>query len=401
MTAESPLARLLHPLPVQTFLDDIFGARHHHIRRDCPGYFDEWLPGPSAADELLRHLAPEPAAVHAVKGEDHRDWHAYELADGTLDIAGVRNDLADGYTVICDRLERYLRGIAALSHAIEVELNFATQVNAYITPPGSTGFLPHLDHHDVLILQIHGTKTWQLYGETAVPAHEMQRRKEIEEKIDPAGLPAPTTLVLHAGDTLYLPRGRIHSAETGNEPSVHLTIGVHVPTVLSLLTHMLQLLSVRDDRIHTRLPARHLDDPEVRSGLAETVADALALLAEPGLIAGGLDAFEDLLTRRGRCPPVGSVADAIAIDGETLVRKHQPLYSRVISADDRVALQFAQLVVSAGTDHEAAMRFLVGSTEPFRVAELPGLTATQQTELARSLVTSGFLVRLANTNSNP
>jgi bifunctional lysine-specific demethylase and histidyl-hydroxylase NO66 len=59
-----------------------------------------------------------------------------------------------------------------------------------------------------------------------------------------------------------------------------------------------------------------------------------------------------------------------------------------------VALQFAQLAINAGPDHEAAMLFLSKSTEPFQVRDLPGLRAAQQTELARTLIASGFLVRL-------
>jgi hypothetical protein len=76
------------------------------------------------------------------------------------------------------------------------------------------------------------------------------------------------------------------------------------------------------------------------------------------------------------------------------VVKYQPLYSRVKAVDDGVALEFASLSISAGSDHEAALRFVSGNTEPFRVGDLPGLGAGQRTDLARTLVVSGFLVRL-------
>ncbi|WP_165691577.1 hypothetical protein [Mycobacterium numidiamassiliense] len=74
--------------------------------------------------------------------------------------------------------------------------------------------------------------------------------------------------------------------------------------------------------------------------------------------------------------------------------KYQPLYSRVTDTPDGVALNFAQLEIKAAPDHEDALQFLSKSTEPFRVCELPGLSAEQQTELARSLIMAGFLVRL-------
>ncbi|MFZ0227741.1 MAG: cupin, partial [Mycobacterium sp.] len=75
-------------------------------------------------------------------------------------------------------------------------------------------------------------------------------------------------------------------------------------------------------------------------------------------------------------------------------RKYQPLYSRVTETSDGVALQFAQLVINAAPDHREALQFLSKSTEPFRIYDLPGLSAAQQTELARTLIVTGFLLRL-------
>lgn len=104
--------------------------------------------------------------------------------------------------------------------------------------------------------------------------------------------------------------------------------------------------------------------------------------------------MEDVLARRGRCPPVGRISDSVALDGETVVAKYQPLYSRVVAAGGGAALQFAQLSINVGADRAAALLFVSKSTAPFRVRDLPGLTATQQTELARTLIAAGFLVRL-------
>ena len=61
-----------------------------------------------------------------------------------------------------------------------------------------------------------------------------------------------------------------------------------------------------------------------------------------------------------------------------------------------VGLQFAQLLVSARLDHEAAMRFASQQHGPYRVGDLPGLDGAQQVELARSLIASGFLARLTD-----
>ncbi|ORW95997.1 JmjC domain-containing protein [Mycolicibacter terrae] len=386
--SESPLAWLLAPVTVRTFLDELWGAAPNHIGRDRADYFEP-IAGPLSAERLLAALRTEPAAVRLVRGADHLQPEHYTLADGTLDLARIHAELDGGYTVICNNIEKYLRPMSTLTHSVEVELNFPTHVNAYITPPASTGFLPHYDHHDVLVLQVQGSKTWYFYGDEPVPPHLMAQMHEV----DPAGLPEPTSLHLAAGDTLYLPRGRVHSAVTTSQSSVHLTVGIHVPTVLTLLTHTLHILSLRDDVVHTRLPARHLDDQQVRASLGTMIRDGLDALAASDALAEGLGAMQDFLVRRARCPVVGQVSDTVGLDTDTLVRKQQPLYSRVTTTADGVGLQFAQLIVSARPDHEAAMRFLSERSEPFRVGELPGLTDAQQVELVRSLLMSGFLVR--------
>jgi hypothetical protein len=61
-----------------------------------------------------------------------------------------------------------------------------------------------------------------------------------------------------------------------------------------------------------------------------------------------------------------------------------------------VTLEFASLSINAGSHHAAALRFVSASTEPFNVGDLPGLRPEQQTDLARTLIVSGFLVRLPN-----
>ena len=122
--------------------------------------------------------------------------------------------------------------------------------------------------------------------------------------------------------------------------------------------------------------------------------EAVDVVDDSGAVTDSLGLLSDILVRRGTCPPVGAIANATAIDEHTRVAKYQPLYSRVTVADNGVTLEFASLSISAGLDHDAAMRFISSSKEPFRVGDLPGLHAKQQTDLARTLIVSGFLVRL-------
>ncbi|BBY55310.1 cupin [Mycobacterium koreense] len=385
-TAESTLAWLLTPLPVQTFLDDVWTVARHHVHRDDPDYFAGLVP-PSTA-ELLECVRPDPSTLRLVRGEEQREADHYRAADGTLDVARVQQDFAAGYTIVINKLERYLRSVADLAHSLEVELNFPAQVNAYLTPPSATGFVPHYDPHDVMVLQIGGTKHWHLYGDAPVPAAFMARH----EQLDVTGLPAPTVLRLAPGDVLYLPRGAPHAAATGPEASLHLTVGLHAPTLLTLLTHVVHALSLTDERLHERLPARYLDDPAVRAELGRRLAPTVEAVGEPAAIDAGLAALANIVSRRGRCPPVQPAAVTGDVDAETVLRRYQPLYARVIPLPDGVGLQFAQVLLRRGAEHEPALRFLAARTEPFRVRDVPGLSRGAQTHLVRSLLAAGFLV---------
>ena len=388
---EATLAWLLAPIGVERFLDEMWGATHHHLRRGRPDYFAD-LFGSAKVEEFLDVVRPPPAVVRLVRGDRNCDPDSYRLSDGALDLVRIRNEFAGGYSIVLNSLDRYLPAIASLAHAIEVDLNFETQVNAYITPPGSQAFLPHYDDHDVLILQVEGSKRWYVYEDADVAPRALPCR----EAFSAEGLPAPLTLTLEAGDVLYIPRGRVHAAEANADSSIHLTVGIHAPTVKTLLTRALDALSLTDDRVLGRLPPRHLDDPAVRAQLDDSLKGVIAALADPAVIGEGLGAVQDALVRRGRCQSVGRlVANAVEtklIDGETMVAKYRPLYSRVLATGDGVALQFGQSLVAAGADHRAAMLFLSRSTTPFRVGDLPELDGAQQIELARKLVVDGFLV---------
>jgi Cupin superfamily protein len=376
---------------VETFLNEIWTATHYHVERHRADYFDCLLPAPSVVEELLERFHQDPSAVRLMRGKDKKAPDSYQLVDGSLDLAGIRNDFGDGYTIVLDGVDRYVRAIAALSRSIEAELNFPIQVNAYVTPPGSRGLVPHYDDHDVLILQIQGSKIWHLYKGVDIAPRKMQRN---DKAVPTEGLPLPTDLRLEVGDVLYLPRGLVHAADTDAEPSTHLTIGIHAPTALTLAIGALYALSFHDDRLNARLPPGHLDDAAAHATLGVLMRDAAKILEDPSAVARGLDALADVLVRRGQCPPIGRVSNAAAIDGQTLVKRYQPLFSRVKAGADGVVLQFATLSIGADPDHKAAMLFISKSTEPFRVRDLPGLSAKQQIEVARSLIVSGFLVRL-------
>ena len=393
MIPDASLAWLLRPMTVDAFIAEVWGRKAGIVRKGRPDDFAS-LFSVGAMETFLQYVWPDQAAVRLVRSDRPKSPDDFRLSNGSVDMVRVRNHFADGYTLVLNGLDRHVPAIATLAHAIEVELNFETQVNAYITPPKSQGFLAHYDDHEVLILQIEGSKTWHVYGpEADVPP----RLLPLRDRFAVDNLPEPSDLLVEAGDVLYLPRGRVHAAEAQEEPSIHLTIGIHPPTIMALAVKSLESLSLRDDRLLGQLPPRYLAKASERGRLSDMVRDVLGLVDATAL-SEGVSALEDTLIRRGRCSLSGRlVADAVdagQISAKTWVERSHPLYSRVLALNDGVALQFAQSLVPAGPDHRAAMLYLSRRTGAFQVGDIPDIAEAQQIELARKLVVDGFLIRL-------
>ena len=130
------------------------------------------------------------------------------------------------------------------------------QANSYFTPRGSQGFAVHHDTHDVLVLQVAGEKRWLLYEPLLeLPLKHQRYSKSLGDEGEPTD-----DIVLRAGDTLYLPRGWLHQAETSETDSLHLTIGINAYTWVDAARAALQPLE---------------GDASLRRGLDGDEADAI------------------------------------------------------------------------------------------------------------------------------
>jgi hypothetical protein len=392
MTSENrDLAWLIHPIPLNDFLDGIWGRSFHHFERRAPSFYQELC----TADELEAYLdiARVPASsVRLISVADELPLTQFRFADGELDVVSIRNAFDRGYSIVLNALDRYISKIGSFSHTIEADLHFECQANAYLTPPGSQAFPAHFDDHDVIVAQIHGTKRWSVYGSLIVDS----ARFALREEIDPATLPEPSCIELQPGDALYIPRGMVHSAQAQENSSVHLTFGIHAPTIKGLLIETLNALSLRDGRLNERLPARIFEDRAARAQVLEMVSAVVTLLGEQESIGDGIGSLQDNLVRRGRCHARGQLVDcaayAASINTETRLVRYSPLYSRVMAMADGVGLQFGQSLVEAPERHRDAFLFVSKASREFKVGELPGIDTAEQIEIARKLVTSGFLI---------
>lgn len=137
--------------------------------------------------------------------------------------AKLRDLLKQNASVVMNRIQDLSPPVRRLAAQMEVALNQKLNVNGYMTFGAGGAFAMHYDPHDVLVLQIYGTKHWFIYEDPEpLPTYEDKKK---------AAKPAPREVafetILQPGDVLYVPRGFYHRAAVTDTDSVHLTFGIH------------------------------------------------------------------------------------------------------------------------------------------------------------------------------
>ncbi len=148
-----------------------------------------------------------------------------------------------GATLIIDQIHKRIPEVSIFASKLSYELGYPTQVNAYCSWSSKQGFSRHYDTHDVFILQIEGSKQWYVYTDTLKYPLPNQKSSSLTPPEEEAYLGC----VLHPGDVLYIPRGHWHYAVTKEEPSIHLTLGVHSKTGIDLLEWLIGQLEHREE----------------------------------------------------------------------------------------------------------------------------------------------------------
>jgi hypothetical protein len=385
--SRAALARCLDPIGAETFLADHWEQRPLVVPRDEPGRFDDLL-SEADVERLVCSTAIRYPGFRLVREGSQIPVGAYtsEVSwrppfTGTADAPSVVAEWEAGATIVLQALHVNWHPLAVFCRLLEDALVRGGQANSYSTPSGSQGFGVHHDTHDVLVLQVAGEKRWKLYD----PLVELPlKHQRYSGSLGDSG-PPTDDFVLRAGDTLYLPRGWLHEAETSQTDSLHLTIGIAAHTWLDAARGALAGLE---------------DEPGFRHDVARGEADGLE-----AALADQLDS--EIVERRRRRRFVETRRpireDGLSqlraldrLDGDTLLERRETVIADLEETDGTVTLVFEGKEIGIPAHAAPELRACFEAEDPFRAADLPGdLDADGRRVLARRLVREGFLrVRL-------
>ncbi|MFN4100428.1 MAG: cupin domain-containing protein [Pararhodobacter sp.] len=384
-------AHAIAPVSPETFFAEYFEQKPLVIRRDDPGYFGALLSLADIDHVLTRQLIPAEEIQLVQKGRSF-EAEDYLLPSGHADPVRVVKCFAEGATVVLPGLQKRLPNLAAHCRSLETVFSCDLQTNIYFTPEGSQGFRTHYDSHDVIVLQIAGSKTWNIYESSA---SELPLRAQAfnPDGFEPGAL--IDTFTLHAGDMCYVPRGVVHDARATEELSLHITTGLLAAHWIDLVVEAVSQLALKDVAFRRAMPPGYagegFDRTAARKTFAELMQKAVAAIDADQTLDGFAEEF-----RRRRAPLVpGQLMQLFGselIEPGTELRRRPDLIHAIGVTGDEVILSVHGAEVVFPAHAEVPLRDAL--TRPgFRVGDLAGdLDDEGQVVLARRLVREGVLM---------
>ncbi|WP_328377078.1 cupin domain-containing protein [Streptomyces sp. NBC_00440] len=294
--------------------------------------------------------------------------------------AALHEQLANGATLVVDAVDELFPGVETLASELETAFRSKVQVNLYASWTGREGFGVHWDDHDVVVVQVDGSKRWKLYGPTrSAPMH-----LDMAEPEQPPEEPV-AEFVLTPGDVLYLPRGWWHAVSASEgERSLHLTCGLSVATGADLIVWLSEILR-EHEIVRADLP-RFGTDKE-RSETASALRDLLvAELSDPEVI-GRYFTLKDA-DERVRFRPSLPYVSGLPADPDLVARLLTTRHDLRLTAEGNAVLTAGgETLTLAGAAHPLLLA--LADRQPHRLGDLASaaeLTVEQVAGVAWELV---------------
>lgn len=174
--------------------------------------------------------------------------------------------LGEGAQIVVDALNHLDPALETVCRALQWWCGMTVQVNSYLTTGDAAGFDLHWDDHPTVIVQVAGSKRWEVRGSS--------RAAPLYRDTDPNTEPPDELVwsgVLRAGDVMSIPRGWWHSATRADHDddrlSLHLTFGMAPHTGVDWIGWLADL--ARDDERFRHDLGPGTDHTELAATLAE------------------------------------------------------------------------------------------------------------------------------------
>jgi len=231
------LKSLLGGMTYKTFQQQYLAKKPFLVTRQHPDFYNLVFTLKQAAELLYSKRLIE-NDIRVFKEGKKIPFETFANEDKSVNKASVLELYEGGSTIVFENVGRMHSNLAKLLAWLENQFHLKMRANAFLTPGESKGFKAHFDTHDVIVLQISGTKHWKIENNPIPLPTDACADDHSRVSIDKVKLIGNHTL--KPGDLLYLPRGFIHSATACDRSSLHITISLRGHTYLDVLKQALR-----------------------------------------------------------------------------------------------------------------------------------------------------------------
>lgn len=392
--------QLLAPITYETFVGEYWSKAPLYLRR-TGNAVQSSLFATSDLDRILVETRPAYPELRIVNAKNGTAWDA--LSSGWLPgansggpeaMSALYDAYADGCSIVLN-LEARCKAVDALCRSLQERFGRRCSSELYLTPRAAQTFPPHYDLHDVIIVQLDGSKTWKVYDPVVPNASISHAPDRIGCKVDAS---SERTFELTAGDLLYVPAGFAHEVLTTKTRSLHITLGLFNIRLHDALSEMVTLLAERHADYRMGVPLPGQDAGDLMSGLA----NAAHAMNDPALLETALDRIK---TRMDGARPQVVVGTFDALDAMASLTPKTPLVRNdhmpcsIEAGMSGAYLSFGGERIEAPIYTLPALDFLSKATEPFSSVDLPGgLDNEARLVLLKRLIKFGLLTPIADAN---
>ncbi len=149
----------------------------------------------------------------------------------------IDNLLANGYSIQFRNLEKILPSSNYfVKQASQLSKEFGSKllsISMFVSPPNNQALPIHNDETEIFSFQLHGQKKWKLFDFKVTDEQSTYLDDEVNLN---------STIVMNAGDALYLPKGQIHQVKSVSGFSISLALVFEPVTLKDMLCDLIHNL---------------------------------------------------------------------------------------------------------------------------------------------------------------
>ncbi|HEX3665778.1 MAG TPA: cupin domain-containing protein [Rhizomicrobium sp.] len=387
--AEDIFRRLLDPMPLDEFLDEIIGERFIKLAGGLNKHSRALLLGNDPESLLLdsfAQLAPKIGCHAAAPSAPPPEIEPVPDTGTFRDKIGAFH--ARGYTVRLPEIRNLTPQLDQTIRAMELVFHQPVKVEAFWSR-GDAKAPVHHDDYDIIVVHLKGNKRWFISSLRSDLPNAWKTLSDAPPRVDRFA-----EVDVEPGDLLYLPRGTTHRVDAVAD-SIHLSIGFIPLTLREAVIACLDYVSDTDRPLRETVGARAGAQAQTSGfgAIPRQIRDALALLAK----RCDADAFiTEALQHRaarviGNLDKLSPVAGRTELSPSTRLRQNPLGISHLVRNSSRIDFAYpgGHHLIHRGVEQSVTF---IANTPEFCIKDIPGAVGDDiRLALAERFVSCGFL----------